>query len=61
MMERFFVAMVLDFVVYNGVAKVYFSASGTWKFGVPNQKTHLTRGNYFGISVLSKIDNLEWV
>jgi hypothetical protein len=60
MMERFFVAMVLDFVVYNGVAKVYFSASGTWKFECAKSEDYLTRGNYYGISVLSKINN-QWV
>jgi ligand-binding sensor domain-containing protein/DNA-binding CsgD family transcriptional regulator len=49
------------FVVDNGIAKNIFSRSGTWKFEtVPNQKGLIMQGNYFGISVLSKIDN-EWV
>ena len=49
------------FIVDNGIAKNIFSASGTWKFEmVPNQKGLIVQGNYFGISVLSKIDS-EWV
>ena len=49
------------FVIENSVAKNIFSASGTWKFEtVPNQKGLLLQGNYYGISVLSKV-NEQWV
>lgn len=48
------------FVVDNGSAKNIFSKSGTWKFEtVPNQKGILLQGNYFGISVLEKVNN-QW-
>jgi hypothetical protein len=44
----------------NAVAKNIFSASGTWKFEtVPNQRGLLLQGNYYGLSVLSKINN-QW-
>lgn len=49
------------FVVINDTAKSIFSASGTWKFeDVPNNKNQLLQGNYYGISVLEKINN-QWV
>lgn len=49
------------FVVINDTAKSIFSASGTWKFeDVPNHKNQLLQGNYYGISVLEKINN-QWV
>ena len=49
------------FVVVNDTAKSIFSASGTWKFeAVPNHKKQLLQGNYYGISVLEKINN-QWV
>lgn len=49
------------FVVVNDTAKSIFSASGTWKFeAVPNNKNQLLQGNYYGISVLEKINN-QWV
>lgn len=49
------------FVVVNDTAKSIFSASGTWKFeAVPNHKDQLLQGNYYGISVLEKINN-QWV
>ncbi|TDE07058.1 LuxR family transcriptional regulator [Flavobacterium sandaracinum] len=48
------------FVIENTIAKNIFSASGTWKFEtVPNQKGILLQGNYYGISVLTKINN-QW-
>ena len=48
------------FIVENTIAKNIFSASGTWKFEtVPNQKGLLLQGNYYGISVLSKVNN-QW-
>ena len=49
------------FIVEDTTAKNIFSMSGTWKFQtVPNQKSLLLQGNYFGISVLSKVNN-QWV
>jgi len=49
------------FIIENDTAKNIFSMSGTWKFvSVPNQKSLLLQGNYFGISVLTKINN-QWV
>ncbi|MBP2284567.1 ligand-binding sensor domain-containing protein/DNA-binding CsgD family transcriptional regulator [Flavobacterium sp. CG_23.5] len=49
------------FAIDNAVAKNIFSGSGTWKFEtVPNQKELLLQGNYYGISVLEKVNN-QWV
>jgi DNA-binding CsgD family transcriptional regulator len=49
------------FIIENDTAKNIFSVTGTWKFvSVPNQKSFLLQGNYFGISVLTKINN-QWV
>lgn len=49
------------FVVVNDTAKSIFSASGTWKFeAVLNNKNQLLQGNYYGISVLEKINN-QWI
>ena len=48
------------FVIENTIAKNIFSGSGTWKFEtVPNQKELLLQGNYYGLSVLSKVNN-QW-
>lgn len=48
------------FIVDDGAARNIFSKSGTWKFEtVPNQKGLLLQGNYYGISVLEKVDN-QW-
>lgn len=48
------------FIIENDTAKNIFSKSGTWKFEtVPNQKGLLLQGNYFGISVLEKVNN-QW-
>ena len=49
------------FIIENNSAKNIFSMSGTWKFvTVPNQKLLLVQGNYYGISILTKINN-QWV
>ena len=49
------------FIIEDTNAKNIFSKSGTWKLEiVPNQKSLLLQGNYFGISVLAKINN-QWV
>jgi AraC family chitin signaling transcriptional activator len=48
------------FVVKNTTAQKIFSVSGTWKFEpVATRKNLLLQGNYYGISVLEKI-NGEW-
>ncbi|WP_317174549.1 triple tyrosine motif-containing protein [Flavobacterium sp. JLP] len=49
------------FIISNDSAKNIFSSSGTWKFEVvPNTKNQLLQGNYYGISVLEKVNN-QWV
>ncbi len=49
------------FIIEDNLAKNIFPMSGTWKFEpVPNQKSLLLQGNYYGISVLTKINN-QWV
>ena len=48
------------FIIDNAIAKNIFSASGTWKFeSIPNHKELLLQGNYYGMSVLTKINN-QW-
>lgn len=48
------------FIINDGVGKLIFSQSGTWKFEkVPNQSNFLLQGNYYGISVLEKVNN-QW-
>jgi AraC family transcriptional regulator, chitin signaling transcriptional activator len=48
------------FIIDDGTARNIFPKSGTWKFEtVPNQKGLLLQGNYYGISVLEKVDN-QW-
>lgn len=48
------------FIIENGNARPIFSASGTWKFEtVPGRNDLLLQGNYYGISVLQKINN-QW-
>ena len=48
------------FIVSDGTARNIFPNSGTWKFEtVPNHKELLLQGNYYGISVLEKVDN-QW-
>lgn len=49
------------FVVKNDSAKNIFSGSGTWKLEpVPTNKNQLIQGNYYGLSVLEKVNN-QWV
>jgi AraC family chitin signaling transcriptional activator len=49
------------FNIENGSAKPIFSKSGTWKFEtVPGNKGLLLQGNYYGMSVLQKVNN-QWV
>jgi len=49
------------FIITNDSARSIFSASGTWKFEpVPNAKNQLLQGNYYGISVLEKVNN-QWI
>ncbi len=49
------------FIITNDSARNIFSASGTWKFEpVPNAKNQLLQGNYYGISVLEKVNN-QWI
>lgn len=48
------------FIVDNTSARSVFSGSGSWKFEpVPNTKNQLIQGNYYGISVLEKVNN-QW-
>jgi ligand-binding sensor domain-containing protein/DNA-binding CsgD family transcriptional regulator len=48
------------FIVSDHSARNIFSSSGTWKFEpVPNSKNQLLQGNYYGISVLEKVNN-QW-
>lgn len=48
------------FIIENGNAKTIYSSSGTWKFvTVTGQRDLLLQGNYYGISVLQKINN-QW-
>jgi len=49
------------YVIENDNSKHIFSQSGTWKFEVaPKNKNILVQGNYYGISVLEKINN-QWI
>lgn len=48
------------FIIDSVTAKCIFSQSGTWKFlPIPNQKDKLLQGNYYGLSVLQKVNN-QW-
>lgn len=48
------------FIVENTSANIVFRGSGTWKFEPsPNNKNILLQGNYYGISVLEKV-NKQW-
>ena len=50
-----------SFILENGIARKIFDQSGTWKFEtIPNHKDLLIQGNYFGFSILEKINN-QWV
>ena len=49
------------FTIASGTAKCIFSQSGTWKFStLPKHKDKLLQGNYYGLSVLEKVNN-QWV
>jgi AraC family chitin signaling transcriptional activator len=49
------------FIIENNISKMIFSESGTWKFEVaPNDSNFIFQGNYYGMSVLEKINN-QWV
>lgn len=49
------------YIVNGNTATSLFSASGTWKFeNVPGENNMLLQGNYYGISVLEKINN-QWI
>jgi AraC family chitin signaling transcriptional activator len=49
------------FIVDNASARNIFAKSGTWKFeSVPQHENLLIQGNYYGLSVLEKINN-QWV
>ena len=49
------------FIIENESSNQIFSQSGTWKLEVvPNNSNLLLQGNYYGISVLEKINN-RWV
>lgn len=46
------------FIIEDALATNIFPKSGTWKFeAVPNKKELVLQGNYFGISVLEKVNN----
>jgi AraC family transcriptional regulator, chitin signaling transcriptional activator len=48
------------YIIDNDSSKLIFSQSGTWKFeSIPHNKNALLQGNYYGISVLEKINN-QW-
>lgn len=48
------------FIIENTSAKNIFKGSGTWKFEPAlNNKNILLQGNYYGISVLEKVNN-QW-
>jgi AraC family chitin signaling transcriptional activator len=49
------------FIIENQIAKSIYSKTGTWKFEtVPSNKNLILQGNYYGISVLEKVNN-TWV
>lgn len=49
------------YIINENTANSIFSASGTWKFeNVPGKENVLLQGNYYGISVLEKVNN-QWV
>lgn len=49
------------FLIENGSARNIFSNSGTWKFEkVPYHDNLLLQGNYYGVSVLEKVNN-QWI
>jgi AraC family transcriptional regulator, chitin signaling transcriptional activator len=49
------------FIIDNAIAKNIFSNSGTWKFEtIPSKSNLILQGNYYGLSVLEKINN-QWI
>lgn len=49
------------YIIDGNTAKPIFSQSGTWKLEtVPGKKNILLQGNYYGISVLEKVNN-QWI
>jgi len=49
------------YIIENQSAKSIYSKTGTWKFeSVPSNKNLILQGNYYGLSVLEKINN-TWV
>jgi AraC family transcriptional regulator, chitin signaling transcriptional activator len=49
------------FIIENENAKLIFSQSGTWKFEVlPKNPNIIIQSNYYGLSVLEKINN-QWI
>ena len=48
------------FLISGETAKNIFAQSGTWQFQKTNNENLLLQGNYFGISVLEKINN-QWI
>ncbi|WP_396147450.1 triple tyrosine motif-containing protein [Flavobacterium sp.] len=49
------------FLIEDENSKSIFSQSGTWKFeSVPSNNKLIIQGNYYGISVLEKVNN-QWV
>lgn len=48
------------YLIEDETAKLIYSSSGTWKFEkIPNAKNILLQGNYYGISVIEKVNN-QW-
>ncbi len=46
------------FIIENGAAKNIFAESGTWQFRkIPGRSNLLLQGNYYGISILEKVNN----
>ena len=44
--------------ISNNQAKFIFKQSGTWKFSkIPNKPNLIAQGNYYGISILQKVEN----
>ena len=48
------------FIVTNNNANQIYNASGTWKFEAVPNTNYILQGNYYGISVLEKVNN-NWV
>jgi AraC family chitin signaling transcriptional activator len=49
------------YIIENDTSRLLFSQSGTWKIeSIPSNKNMLLQGNYYGMSILEKINN-QWV